>query len=105
MDSPETQQSMPKRNSNTKSVVMTIIVMIVLFVLLGSWYNNTHYNSTFQDHFMNSCESNGGTVAGCSCAYSVLQNQYTYDQAKDIDTNPSSPNTQAWATSVYSQCR
>jgi hypothetical protein len=98
--------SHPNKNSQskTKNVVITIIVMIGLFIGIGVWYNNTHYNSTFQNNFMNGCEGQGGSASGCACAYGVLQSEYDYSEAKAINADPSSPDGQALASSVSSQC-
>jgi hypothetical protein len=91
----------------TKNVVITIIVMIGLFIGIGAWYNNTFYNSTFQNNFMSKCET-GASASGCGCAYGVLQAGYSYSQAKQMDSDStagiSSPDIQSWTESVKSQC-
>lgn len=103
----DTQQSNTARNvkqSNARNTLTTIMIMIVIFIAIRYWYNNTHYNSSFQNNFMTNCEGGGSSVSGCSCAYNVLQNEYTYSQAKAMDANPNSINGQAWKASVVNQC-
>jgi hypothetical protein len=92
------------KENKTKSVITTIVVMVILFIGIGVWYNNTHYNSTFQKNFMSSCENNGGSASSCDCAYSVLQQNYSYSEAKAIDADPNGPESQAWLSDVTSQC-
>jgi hypothetical protein len=94
------------KGSRTPTVVITIIVMVVLFIGLGIWYNNTNYNSTFETNFMNSCESNGSaSAAACGCSYNVLKANYSYSQAKYFDSNLQAPDTQTAFTWIANQCK
>ncbi len=99
-------QTGTKKQSNAKNIIITIVVIIGLLIGIGVWYNNTHYNSTFQNNFMSSCESNGGNTSSCGCAYGVLQANFSYSEAKSLDSNPSSSNTyyQSYTSDVQSSC-
>lgn len=92
------------RESKTKSVITTIVVMVAAFILLGIWYNNTHYNSTFQNNFLSSCEGQGASASYCACGYSILQSEYSYSEAKAINADPNGPDGQAWLSDVQNQC-
>ena len=100
------QQKINKQN-NSKNIIVTVVIMIAAFIGIGVWYNNNHYNSTFQNNFLSKCEANG-SASGCGCAYGVLQANYSYSQAKQMDKDAtagiSSPDIQAWTASVQSQC-
>ena len=93
-----------KPESSAKTVIVTILVMIGAFIAIGAWYNNTHYNSTFQNNFLSSCQSNGGSASSCSCVYSTLQQHYSYSTAKYVDANPNASDSQAIMTWVANQC-
>ena len=109
MDDQEPEHKPTSNQNNTKNVVVTIIVIIGLLIGIGVWWNNTHYNSTFQNNFMSKCESGGSSTAtSCGCAYGVLMANYSYSQAKQMDADAtagiSSPDLTAWTASVQSQC-
>jgi len=93
-----------EKESKTKSIIITIVVMIGLFIGIGVWYNNTHYNSTFQNNFLSGCESNGGSSSKCSCMYTTLQANYTYSQAKYFNANLSAADTQSAMNWITGQC-
>jgi hypothetical protein len=100
----------PNQNQQHKSnnTLLTIVVMVGIFIAIGVWYNNTHYNSTFQNNFMSNCETTN-TAAGCGCAYGVLAANYDYSQAKAMDSNTTAGittvDTQSYKALVANQCR
>jgi len=95
------QKQIHKRNRN---VVIWVLVIIVGIIGVGIWYNNTHYNSTFQNNFLSSCENNGGSASRCSCMYTTLKTNYTYSQAKYFNANLSASDTQSAINWIASQC-
>ena len=103
-------KSNPINNKNERdkttpgTIVASIIIMLAIIVGLIIWYNKTHYNPTFQNNFMTNCENNGESSSGCSCAYNVLENNYTYQEAKDMNANLNSSLVQQWLGLVKSQC-
>lgn len=72
--------------SKNNSVVTTIVIAIVVFIGIGILYNNTHYSTTYEDNFLSSCETSGGTADSCGCALGVIKANYSYQQAKSFDT-------------------
>jgi len=102
--SSKTNNVQKQAQNRNRNVFIWVVVIIVVIIGIGVWYNNTHYNSTFQNNFLSGCESNGGSSSKCSCAYTALQANYTYSQAKYFNANPSAANTQSAMNWIASQC-
>ncbi len=94
-----------QRQRRNRNIFIWIAVIVISFVGIGIWYNDTHYNSTFKNNFMNGCENQGGSTSSCGCAYNVLSNNFSYSEAKSINANPSgSPYSQSYIRDVRSTC-
>jgi hypothetical protein len=94
--------------SGVGRVIGWVVGFVVASAIIGgiaSWWNNNHYNSTFESNFLASCENNGGSPSACSCSYNVLQQQYSYSQAKYFDANPNAPDSQSALSAISSQCK
>jgi len=99
------------------AVFFGVILFIVIIINISSGSktdtpqsnstNNTttsDYNSTFENNFINSCETNGGSSGQCSCVYTKLKANYTYQQALKIDADPNASDSSAAMQWVANQC-
>ncbi len=101
----KTSNIQKQKHRRNRNIIIWLVVIVVSLFGIGIWYNDTHYNSTFQNNFMNGCESQGGTSSSCGCAYSVLTSNFSYSEAKSINANPSgSPYSQSYVSDVQSTC-
>lgn len=86
-----------------RGIVLTAVITVGALLSIGAWYNNTHYNSTIKNNFITACEDNS-SASMCDCSYGVLQSEYSYSQAKYMDANPQSPESQGFYSDAIGQC-
>lgn len=92
-----------------KKVSPGVLILTILMGLLGylasqyvfnRYFKHDTYTTEFQTNFVNSCVNHGGDYSTCGCAYQQLQDNYTYEQAVDIDSSGAVPQQ---LTSLISQ--
>ena len=97
-----------QKHRRNKNIAILLIIIVVIIVGVDIWYNDTHYNSRFQNNFLSSCESSGGNSSICGCGYNVLKNNNSYSEAKQMDAEASAGQTssllQQWEHQVNNQC-
>lgn len=94
----------PSKEKKKKNVVFGIIIVIAALLGFGTWYNQTHYNPTFENNFIGSCKSSGGSDTLCGCAYKELKANYPYSKAKYFDNHIDDTESQEALTSIASKC-
>jgi hypothetical protein len=94
-------------NAGAKAIGYIIGFVVVSLIIGGiaDWWNNNHYNSTYQNNFITAYEGKGASAAACSCVYNQLTQHYSFSQAKAFDANPNDGDTQVAMQNLASQCQ
>lgn len=68
---------------------------LFLIVFTGSiwWLHNNRYNSTFRNNFINGCVNDVVTRQTCACALDLMEDNYSYKEAKQFDKGGYMPNS------------
>lgn len=85
------QQARQSGNKVLRNIFIALLVIVS--VMLWSWYHNTHYSTAFNNNFKTSCEAQGASQASCACALGRLQENYTFKQAKSMEETGQYPQT------------
>lgn len=77
--------------SRSRYIVLTGVLLIFLGIagLLMHRYNLNNktgtYTKSFEDNFMKSCLAAGGTDKSCSCSIQYLYDNYSFEEANNLD--------------------
>jgi hypothetical protein len=85
-----------------RTIGWTVLACVAAVLLAGWWYTNTHYTSSYDNNFLVACEDKGASAITCGCALGVVKQNYTFEQAKALDTLGSLPGD--LSTMVSNQC-
>ncbi len=84
-----------------KGVGYTVLALVAL-IIGWIWYVNNNYTFVFSNNFIASCQAQGASEQACGCALDYVKANYTFAQAKGLDTATSIP--QELLDGIRNQC-